>query len=306
MLLFYKFGQRIVHIIINFLFVIQITLMILVFLTATYWFLNLLGFGSFDFVAPLANKITEIVHIFCNQEVQIGGVFFDGALLLFDLIAVCLVFGATKLKVNLLGLEDNIIDSIRVCEERIEDRFNEKLQKEVRSNIIKCNNTAILVQFTAKSMLVDAFWGGDEKSGVQEKEDEAFKEFYTSLKAIPGCKFAKTDNKMLILCDDFNKVDSLMRYIDVSINRIKNSFLKKKWRLYSYVAIDVYDDNTPFKEVYPILEKLLLLKNHSEAVCLGNFCMRYELAQDNSYEPMLKGTYSIGEETEVWMLVKKN
>lgn len=306
MIFIYKICQRMVHLLINFIFVVQITLMILVFLTATYWFLNLLGSGAFDFAAPLSSRITDLVHIFYNQEVQIGGVYFDGALLLFDLISVCIVFAATKLKVNLLRFEDRILKSISICEEQIENKFNEKLQNEVRNNIIKCNNTAILVQFTAKSMLVDAFWGGDEKAGVQEKENEAFKEFYASLKAITGCKFAKTDNKMLIMCDDFDKVDSLLRYIDVSISKIRNSFLKKKWRLYSYVAVDVYDNNTPFKEVYIVLEKLLQLKNHSEAVCLGNFCMRYEINENNSYEPVLKGTYSIGEETEVWMLVKKN
>lgn len=307
MILIYRLFHKLLHILINFIFVIQIALMITVFLTATYWFLNLLGFTAFDFVSPIANALTNFMHIFYNQEVEIGGVYFDGSLLLFDLIAVCIVYGSTKLKVNLLQYEDRILKSIGICEENIEDNFNKKLQKEVRKSISKCNNIAILVQFSAKSMLVDAFWGGDEKAGVKEKEDEAFKAFYASLKTITGCKFAKTDNKMLILCSDFEKVDSLLKYIDVSINRIRVTMSKKKWRLYGYTAVDVYDNSVSFKDdVYPTLEKLLTLKIHDEAICLGNFCMRYELVQESAYEPILKGKYMIGDETEVWTLVKKN
>lgn len=306
MIFIYKFLKKSLHFLINIIFVMQISFMVLVFLTATYWFLNLLGFTAFDFVAPIANFITDFMHLFYKQEVQIGGVYFDGALLLFDLIAVCVVFGATKFKIHLLHWQDGLIRRIGICEEHIEDKFNKKLQKEAVKNISRANNIAVLIQFALKSMLVDAFWGGDEKAGVQEKEDEAFKALYSSLKSLNGCKFAKTENKMLIMCDDFEKVDIILRYVDVAINRIRAGMAKKKWNLYSYVAVDVYDNLTPIKEVYPILEKLLTLKNHNEAVCLGNFCLRYDLIQSQAYELALKGTYTIEEETDVWTLVKKN
>ena len=34
--------------------------------------------------------------------------------------------------------------------------------------------------------------------------------------------------------------------------------------------------------------------------------MRYELNNEPMYEPFLKGIYNVGEECEVWSLVKKN
>lgn len=50
MIQIYKFISKIINGIINLLFVIQIVLMILVFLTATYWFLSLIDIHIFDFV----------------------------------------------------------------------------------------------------------------------------------------------------------------------------------------------------------------------------------------------------------------
>lgn len=307
MLVIYKFLSKILQFILNILFVIQITLMILVFLTATYWFLNLMNITAFDFVSPIADVISNLVKTFYHQEVEVGGVYIDGSLLLFDLLAVIFVFIITKSKYYFNRAMDFLNDCIKGCEERIENNFNKSLQKEVEKNIKKCNNVAVLVQFSAKNMMVDSCWGGDAEAGVKEKEEEAFKTFYASIKNITGCKFAKTGDKMLILLNDFDKVDNLLHFIDLSVNRIRVNMKKKRWLLISYISVDVFDDNTSFKDdVYPLLEKLLTLKIQNEAVCLGNFCMRYELYPEPMYTPFLRGTYNLAGECDVWSLVKKN
>ncbi len=306
MLLIYKFFSKILQILLNILFVFQITLMILVFLTATYWFLNLLNITAFDFVAPIAVVISNYVRLFYHQDVEIGGVYIDGSLLLFDLLAVILVFMITKSKYYFNKGLDFLNSSIKGCEERIEARFNKSLQKEVERNIKRCNNVAVLVQFKAKNMFVDSCWGGNADEGVKEKEEEAFKTFYASIKNITGCKFAKTGDKMLILLDDFNSVDNLLNYIDLSVNRIRVNMKRKRWLLISYIAVDVFDNQTDFKnDVYPLLEKLLTLRIQNEAVCLGNFCMRYELYPEPMFTPFLRGAYNLDGECDVWSLVKK-
>lgn len=307
MLIIYKFLSKVLQIILNILFVIQITLVILIFLTATYWFLNLINVSAFDFVKPIAGLIADFVKLFYSQEVDLGGVYVDASLLLFDLIAVVLVFVITKSKFYFHKGMDFFYERIRGCEETIEAKFNKSLQKEVENSIKKCNNVAVLVQFTAKNMMVDSCWGGDVNAGVKEKEDEAFKTFYASIKNISGCKFAKTGDKMLILLNDFNSVDNLLNFIDISVNRIRVNMKKKKWLLISYISVDVFDNQTNFKDdVYPLLEKLLTLRIQNEAVCLGNFCMRYELYPEPIYTPFLRGTYNISEQCDVWSLVKKN
>ena len=302
----YKLFSKILQFILNILFVIQITLMILVFLTATYWFFELINVQVFEFAAPIALAISDFMKLFYNQNVAVGGVYFDGSLLLFDLIALVIVFGITKSKYYLHRAMDSLTLAIKACEAKQEERFNKSLQKEVENSIKKCNNVAVLVQFKAKNMLVDACWGGDAQAGVKEKEEEAFKTFYASIKNITGCKFAKTDDKMLILLNDFNSVDNLLNFIDLSVNRIRINMKKRRWLLLSYIAVDVFDNNTNFKQdVYPLLEKLLTLKIQNEAVCLGNFCMRYELYPEPMFKPFLRGTYNIDGECDVWSLVKK-
>ena len=307
MIQIYKFISKLINGLINVLFVIQITLMILVFLTATYWFFNLIDITVFDFVQPIANVVSDFVKIFYNQSVSVGGVYIDGSLLLFDIIAIVIVFVLAKLKYYCHRWIDSLKLLIDGCEEKREEKFNKSLQKEVEANIKKCNNVAVLVQFTAKNMMVDACWGGDAQAGVKEKEEEAFKTFYASIKNLTGCRFAKTGDKMLIMLNSFENVDNLLNFIELSTSRIKLNMRKKKWLLISYIAVDVFDNNTNFKEdVYPVLEKLLTLKIQNEPVCLGNFCMRYELYPEPMFKPFLRGAYNIDGECEVWSLVKKN
>ncbi len=307
MISIYKAISKILQFLINVLFVIQISLMILVFLTAAYWFLNLINVNAFDFVKPIADAVSDFVRIFYHNDVEVGGVYVDGSLLLFDLLAVIFVFLLTKSKYYIYRAIDSVKLEIDKCNQHIENKFNKQLQKEAEESIKKCNNVAVLVQFSAKNMMIDSCWGGDAEAGVKEKEDEAFKIFYASIKNITGCKFAKTDDKMLILLYDFNSVDNLLNFIDLSINRIRENMRKKKWLLNAFVAVDVFDNKTNFKQdVYPVLEKLTALKIKNECVCLSNFCMRYELFAEPMFKPFLRGAYSIKGESEVWSLIKKS
>ena len=303
----YETISKLLKFIINVLFILQIALMIIIFLTAAYWFFNLLNSDIFSFARPLADTITDFVRIFYDRDVEVGGVYVDGSLLLFDIVALVFVFLISKFKYYIYQAIDSVNINIKECNEKIEEKFNKELQKEIEKEVLKCNNVAILIQFAAKNMLVDAFWGGDPQSGVKETEDEAFTEFYSSLKTITGCRFAKTDDKMLILLDDFSKVDNLLNFIYSSVERINADMKKKKWLVFAYISIDVYDNKTVFKtQVYPVLEKLLTIHHKNEAVCLGNFNIRYKYNTLPMFTSFLKGRYNIGEEYEVLTLVKKS
>ena len=71
----YKLLTKILQGIINLLFVLQIALMILVFLTATYWFLSLINVSAFDFAKPIADSVSEFVHLFYKQDVELASSF---------------------------------------------------------------------------------------------------------------------------------------------------------------------------------------------------------------------------------------
>lgn len=305
----YKLLSNILKLIINIAFVLQIVLMIVVFLTGTYWFLSLINISAFDFVKPLADVIAEFIRGFYSRDVNAGGVFIDASLLLFDILAVAIVVALAKIKYYLIKGLEFFNAAIQNTKKIQEDKFNKSLQKEADSRIKRANNVAVLIELTAKSMLVDNCWGRDKNAGIKEKEEEAFKTFYSSIKNISDCKFAKTGNKILILMNNFDNVDSLLTHIDLIANRIKTNMKKRKWLFSSHIAIDVFDNSTNFKaEVFPLLEKLVNLHIQNEPVCLGNFCMRYELLNDPAFSPSLKGSYAINKDSdsEVWSLIKKN
>lgn len=309
MIKIYKLLLNMLKIVINIAFVLQIMLMVIVFLTATYWFLSLINVSAFDFVKPLADTIAEFIRSFYTRDVNAGGTFIDASLLLFDILATGIVVVLAKLKYYLLQGIDILKGEIDKSKKVQEDKFNKSLQKELNNRIKKSNNVAVLIELTAKSMLIDECWGGDKKAGIKEKEDEAFKVFYSSIKNISGCKFAKTGNKMLILMENFDEVDNLLTFINLVTNRIKTNMKKRKWIFISHIAVDVYDEKTNFKtEVYPLLEKLVSLNIQNEPVCLSNFCMRYELLNGANFKPFLRGSYAINpdENSDVWSLIKKD
>lgn len=306
MLIFYKTISKFLQFILNALFVIQIALMILIFLTSSYWFLDLIGSNAFEFAAPLANSIIDIMRIFYHEDIEVGGVFVDGSLLLFDIIALVLVFCITKFKYYLIRAMENTDVSVKNCKLKLEEEFNKQLQRNNEERIRKAKNAAILVKFAAKNSYVDNVWGGNKEEGVKEKEDEAFKIFYAALKNITGCKFAKTEDMLLILLEDFSKIDNLLNFIYHSVNRIKLNMKKKHWNLNCYMSIDVYDNKTDFKsEIYPLMEKLIALKHPNEALCMGNFNLRYNLLDNRLFTFVSKGPYDGFENCNVYALVKK-
>ena len=88
---FYEGLSKFLHTIINVLFVIQIVIMIVVFLTASYWFFDLINSDLFSFAQPLASSVSDFVKLFYDREVQAGGVYIDGSLLLFDILALRII-----------------------------------------------------------------------------------------------------------------------------------------------------------------------------------------------------------------------
>ena len=306
MLKIYNFIIKLLQGTLNLLFIIQIVLMILVFLTASYWFFDLLNSDLFSFAQPLVTSIENFVKMFHQQDIEVGGVYVDGTLLLFDFIAVIAVILLAKSKYYLFRLMDEVNDLIRGCKQKIENQFNAQLQSEVEESIKKSNNTAILVEFKVKSMVSYSI-DKDLQGQVADKQDEAFKVFYNVMKSVSGCKFAKSGDKLLIFCSDFNNIDNVLSFINNVVNRLRQNFKTKKWNLTSYISMQVYDDKTDFKQdVYPVLDKLLTIRHKNEAVCLGNFCLRYKLNKEQLFTPFLKGSYDIFGDTEVWSLVKKN
>ena len=117
----------------NFLFVVQISLMVLVFLTATYWFFNILGVTVFNFVEPIANVIVDFVKLFYNRDVMLGGIYVNSSLLLFDFIALFAVLVITKSKYYINRFIDFIDINVKKINDSQEEKFNKALMSELEA-----------------------------------------------------------------------------------------------------------------------------------------------------------------------------
>lgn len=303
----YKFLVKLLLLVLNLMFVMQIILLGLVFFSTSYWFFDLIGSQVFAFAEPLASSIIDFMKLFYQHDIEVGGVVIDGSLLLFGIIALILVFVLAKSK----GYIYSSIDSINIargkCEQKIEENFNKELEQEAKKHIMKCGKCAMLIQFNVKNMQIEMAMDKDLVQRTKEKEDETFLTFYKSIKSLEGCKIARTGEKILIQFDDVAKVDASISFVEVALNRLKTNLRSQRWLLFYYASIEVYENNQEFKEtVYPFLEKLLALKCKNEMICSSAFKMRYDLNKSNSYSPFLKGSYDINGKIDIWALVKKD
>lgn len=278
---------------------VQLILFLTVLITAAYWLFDLIGLKLLVIVEPFASFITKFIHSFYHQQIEIGGQFFDGSLLLYDLIALAVIFALSRLREQLGLLNSSVEKSIYTYKNKKEIEFNKQLQKEVEKKILKLKNIALMIEFEMKNATVSDFWGGDKDAGVKEKIEEAFKDFHSSLKAFPNIKMAKTDNKMLILTQDFEKFEQLLDIVNNSISELKTKYKRKRWILNFYAAVDIYGDKTPVKEVYPTLQNLLNLRVASEILSMGNIEIRHNMLKTKTYEINKKGVYDLGEEKNV-------
>lgn len=303
----YRFCSKLLQFILNILFVIQIALVILVFLTATYWFFDLTGSSSFSFFEPVATYISELVRTFYDRDIEIGGMYIDGTLLMFDILALLVIFIIAKSKYYFHKAIDNVYYLVSDRKKKIEDRFNAQLKQESDEMIKKYTKSALLIKLVARNLQVDAVWGGDSDKGVSEKQEEAFKILYGALKSLPECKFSMAGDKLVVALDNFEKIDNVLYFVEQSVMRINENMKKKSWMINFYIGAEVYQSNANFtKDVYPNLEKLLNLKYQNEILCYGNFNIRYNIKPNPMYAVSLKGKYEINDGSDIYTIIKKN
>lgn len=311
MIAFYKTLSQLLKLILNIVFFIQIALMILIFLTAAYWFFDLINSSLFAFAAPLANAIATYVKSLYTHDIMLDGIYIDGSLLLFDIVAAVAVVVISKLKYYFYKFTERLDYMIILATRKNEKKFNDELQKEAEEIIKRYRKAAILIEFNAKNIEVDDVWGGDPNAGVKEKSEEALKIFYATLKTVSGCSFAVNNNRLAVMVDDFDKLDNVLVFAEQTLKRIRDNMKKRNWELVVYIAADVFYDSTDFRnEVYPNMEKLLALKHKDKIICYGNFNLRYNLMHEPMYYFILNsGDYVMSNTNEtlnIFTLVKKD
>ncbi len=276
-------------------------------MSTAYWFFDLLGSDIFLFAEPFAGMVTYIIGHFFPSNISIGSFNFETSFLVFDILSFLLVYIMAKSKCGIYFLLRNLDASIYNCHLKKEIEYNEKLETEVKKNIEANNNVAVLIQLDTKDISLISYMNDKNTKDGSLYKEKAFETLYKGVKEISGCKFAKTDDKMLILLSDFDKIDNLLEFIYHAINKVRDELKKDGWLLKAYTAVDVYGNNVNFNsEIYPKLVELLNLRQTNSIVCLGTFQIRYAYKKETDFEPVRKGEYGINGESQLWTLVKKN
>lgn len=304
----YKFFLNFFRLLVNVLFIIQITLIILVFLTATYWFFDLLESDLFSFVAPLAIAITGFVKLFYQRDIVVGGVFVDGSLLLFDIISLILIFVIAKSKYYIYKLQEFFIIKIQNYKKNMEKNFNKQLKKEADTIIKENIYSSLLVEFVVTERNTDKMWGNKSNIDVNVREELVLKSFCEYLRDVKYITHKISKSRILIHLKDFNQIDNVLNTLKLFTQKTAQELYKSKCLLDFYCGVDAYRKDSDFEvDILPKLKNLLNLKQKNEILCFGNFNLRYELKEKpQSYKPHLKGSYSIGGGSDIYALIKKN
>lgn len=311
MILIYKFFVKILDFIVNIIFAIQIFLMVTIFLTSLYWLFNLINIGLFNFAEPFASWIYNLVILTYKKEVILSGTNVDGTILFFDVIALIFTFIITIIKSYIYKLIEFFEYNLVVKRKQVEQKMNEELEEDSVNFIKKYKKAAIVIEFHAKNNEVDKFWGGDPNEGVKEHITEAVSSFYSDVKSLSGCSFIRTSDKIVVLVNNFEKIDRIVRCIQDILQQIIKNMANNNWEIYTYSAIDVFFDTMDFKsDVYPVMRKLLELQQKNEIICYGNFSLRYNLLPKPMYYLIvLKGAYTMGKgfgNHNIYTMVKKH
>ncbi|MCI1274337.1 MAG: hypothetical protein LKG27_07905 [Clostridiaceae bacterium] len=308
MLLVYNILKKSSKLLINLILIVQIILLILIFLTAGYWFCNAAGINFLAFVQPLAAHITSFVHSFYHQQAQVGEQSFDGSILLFDILAFIVIIFLSKLKIEINKYQDDIDVKIRNTQLKLEQDFNKQLERETKSKLNKFNNYAILIKIELKNCKVNNAWGEVQNIDEAGRENQIFRSLNTCLNTFNNIKTAKTGNKYLILADKFNTFDKIMTIVVNELATLKLAQRKERWIMDATTAVATYRNsgNNEVKNVYNDLQTLIDLDLKGEAICLGNFSMRYEMSDNSEFIIEKKGHYDINDnDISVWKLIKK-
>ncbi len=306
MLQLFNFLKRFLRVFLDFAFMAQIVLSIIIFAFVMYWFFDVLNCQYLAFLTPVANNISEFMHQYFADSLSKGATKTDGSLFIFIMILLVVIGALTQLKsMAIAGARKvtKIIDKIKI---RNEDEFNAQLRAEADQALLAYRNVVLITKLVARKRVVDDNRTEEEKDKEHnEMVDKLICEFYSRIKGAPCCKFAKNGDQLVVTLKGFAHVDKLLYYVDKALDELRTELRKDNWLLKSYSAIDAFDDNALLKDVYYDLQILLKLNLYNEIICYGNFCNRYYMEPRNLFEAYLKGVYDTTEPENVWTLVKK-
>lgn len=303
----YKQQKDILLIWINVAMVVQILLVVLILLLSLHAFLLLLNNHLFDFMNPVVAFAKDFIKFFFGNTIKGSRPEVDGELVAFIFVVAFVVFIVAQLKIATKitcdKLDKKIVEEKRIEEERV----NRELQAELQKNISSNSSFMLALAFNVVPLTVDSMQIYGEKPIDSEKyETEIRAKLITAFKTISGAMVSKSNDSLILVCHDFNKIDAVLSSVQGIVQTLKKEYRPQKAVLKVRYSIDCFKLSTPAGTVYKGLIPLLGLNKPNEILCYGNFNNRYKLVKESQYSIYVNGQYELnGKEETVWALVKK-
>lgn len=303
----YKRQKDILLVGANVAMVVQILLVVLILFLSLHAFLLLLNNHMFDFMNPVVVFAKDFIKFFFGDSIKASRPEIDGELVAFIFVVAFVVFVVAQLKIAAKitcdKLDKKIIEEKRIEEEKI----NRELQLELKKDISSNSSFMLAFAFKVVPLIVDSMKiYGEQPIDSEKFETEIRAKFIAAFKTVQGVMVSKSNDSLILVCHDFNKIDSVLTSVQGIVQGLKKEYRPQKAVLKVCYAIDCFKPSTQVANIYKGLVPLLGLNKPNEILCYGNFNNRYKLVKEPQYTIYVNGQYELnGKEDTVWALVKK-
>lgn len=303
--MFYKLGKKIFYILIQLLKSIQISLVILSFLTVLYWILDVAQVKFAESIVQFFNFIKDFVHIFYNRTVKIDQISVDFSFLIAVFIFIAIAWLMNYLAEGLEFIEKKYDKIHFFLKNKNEEAFNIKLDRNHQAMEKKLDKFLLMINFSVKDLSQESFYTREVKMNDSEREKEVVISLWEVISEKIKIKETFFGANLMLQFDNFKQIDETLQLIENSIKEVKTEYKERKWRLSHFIALDVYSKEEEVIIKARKLKTLLNLNFENSVVCFATFKEKYALTNKPIYSVNTEGVYKIGETEEEVFGVKK-
>ena len=296
------------HILSQSMILFQILFVVLVLLISLHLLMLLVGKAGLSFITKFTPTLKSVITTLFGHNIQSSQPEIDGELVLFVFLCIFCVYLCFQVKEVCKRLGESLANAFEKERLEYEDKFNAELQKDLRQNTLRMNNTVYAIQLKIKSIITDPVKASlmtPEK--MLEIKQQVLSDYFDMVKNIKNVTFSKDKDVLLIYSTDFDLADTILGTIQDSLAELTKKYRQEKILVKAKIAVNTGMYETPRVTLYKEIQPLFALNYPGQILCFGNVRGRYSVSMNKQYELNINGKYDIDGRTEtVWAFIKKN
>lgn len=300
--MFYKIIKKSFELIINVIYILQITLVFLAFFSVIYWILKLAQAPFVVHFAPFFEGINSFVHLFYNRTVEYEEATVDFSFIIASLLMIGTAWVLSLVKGVVKTIEEHFDVAAANLKSKKEASFNKKLESHHVHQEKKNKKFVIMVNMDAVDLSKDSFFNKIDPEDEMKIAKQGLRELCVNLSTALKFTTKVTDNGVLLLFDNFDDIDEILSEYENIVDKLRDKHKRQRRQLSVYTAFELVQST----DIYRIMLNLVNLKLENEIICMAPFKNRYTLIKKPQYLIDSKGIYKInGAEESVYKILNK-